>query len=100
LVNPGTTIGLAALDAEPATPPLLDTHEASKCSTALPPSLEGVNTAETDALPRVAIPIVGASGTPSGTTAFVRTSVESSTVAGSNVRPTATQLRGLTHDTA
>jgi len=58
-----TRIGLVALLAEPDAPPVDDMHDTSKRTTGLPPSAPGVNATDAAALPGVAAPIVGASGT-------------------------------------
>lgn len=70
MLRPVTSIGLTVLCADRAIPPLVDEQAASKCSTELPPLLDAVNCTETDALPRVAVPIVGAVGTAAATNAF------------------------------
>ena len=70
MVSPVTTIGLAELCADRAIPPFVDEQAASKCNTGSPPLLDAVNATETEALPRVAVPIVGAVGTAAATNAF------------------------------
>ena len=71
MLRPVTVIGLDEPPAEPVAPPLLDTQVAVYPVTALPPLLAGaVNATLTEVLPRVAVPIVGASGTVAGTTTF------------------------------
>jgi hypothetical protein len=64
-VNPVTSIGLVVPSAVPLTPPFDDTHDAVKfvIAPAPPPLAGGVNATVTNALPGVAVPIVGASGT-------------------------------------
>ena len=64
MVRPSTTIGLIGLVAVPVAPPFDEVQVASKCSTALPPSLPGANTIDADPFAGVAVPIAGASGTP------------------------------------
>ena len=52
----------------PDVPPLLDVHDAVNERIVLPLSAPGVNATEIDALPRVTLVMVGASGTAAGTT--------------------------------
>src|SRR5437667_12219780 len=51
----------------PDVPPLFDVHDAVKRRIVLPLSAPGVNATEIDALPRVTLVMVGASGAAAGT---------------------------------
>ena len=66
-VRPDTTTGLDGLDPPPAAPPLLDVHDAVKLVIAPPLLGPGVNATLPPPSVCVAVPIVGASGTPAGT---------------------------------
>jgi len=69
-VNPDTTSGDDAPDADPAAPPFEDAHDTPKPVIADPPSLAGgVNATDNDPFPRVATTPVGAPGRVAGTTA-------------------------------
>ena len=69
-VRPVTTIGLVVPVCEPNVPLSVDVHSAVKLVISEPLSAPAVNVTLALALPRVAVPMVGASGTVSGTTAF------------------------------
>ena len=66
-VSPVTTIGEAAPDAEPATPPFDDTHAALYPVIALPPSNGATNDTDTRAFPAPTRGAAGALGTVLGT---------------------------------
>lgn len=71
LSRPATEIGLATPVALRVAPPSLEVHVTAKLVIGEPSSKPGVNVTLALLSPRVATPIVGASGTVSGTTAFV-----------------------------
>ncbi len=64
-----TLIGDPAPVSVPAVPPSSEVQLAEKLVIALPLLAPGVNATDTDALPRVTLVIVGASGAAAGTTA-------------------------------
>ena len=72
MVSDDTEMGLVGPDPLPAAPPFDEVHNAVKPVIGLPPLAAGaVKVTDTDPLPAVAVPIVGAPGTlASGTTAF------------------------------
>ena len=70
MVNAVAMIGLAVPVPVPSVPPLDDTQSASKCVTALPPLLAGVNATDAAVFPRLPTTAVGALGVVAGTTRF------------------------------